>query len=115
MRSRDELSTNHSSPGSGARHLGAGGQVAELRHRPVQQVDVLEEPDGCKILECNKNICHVLDVLTVQGVPLVGVKTGGNLRDGEEIVLVDLPLMARLLKVILRSDKNRLDYRYFDN
>ena len=54
-------------------------------------------------------------ILTVQGMPLVGVKTGGNLRDGEEIVLVDLPLKARLLKVILRSDKNRLDYRYFDN
>ena len=54
-------------------------------------------------------------ILTVQGMPLVGVKTGGNLRDGEEVVLVDLPLKARLLKVILRSDKNRLDYRYFDN
>ena len=51
----------------------------------------------------------------MQGVPLVGVKTGGDLRDGEEIVLMDLPLKARLLKVTWRSDKNRLDYRYFDN
>lgn len=54
-------------------------------------------------------------ILTVQGVPFVGVKTRGNLRDGEEVVLMDLPLKARLLKVILRSDKNRLDYSYFDN
>ena len=37
----------HVSTWPGAHHLRAGGQVTELRHRPVQKVYVLEEPDGC--------------------------------------------------------------------
>ena len=59
---------------------------------------MLEEPNGCKILEGNKNICHVPDVLTVQGVPLVGVEAGGDLGDGEEVILLHLPLQTRLLQ-----------------
>ena len=37
----------HVCPGTWPHHLRAGGQVTELRDRPVQQVDVLEEADGC--------------------------------------------------------------------
>ena len=37
-------------------------------------------------------------ILTVERVPLIGIQTRGNLRDGEKIVLVYLPLQARLLQ-----------------
>ena len=36
----------HVSTRPGPDHLGTGGKVAELRHGPVQQVDVLEESYG---------------------------------------------------------------------
>ena len=36
-------------------------------------------------------------ILTVECVPLIGVQSRGNLRDGEKIILVYLPLQARLL------------------
>ena len=36
----------HVSTRPGPHHLGTGGEVAELRHGPVQQVDVLEESYG---------------------------------------------------------------------
>ena len=35
----------HVQSGPGARHLGTRGQVAKLRHGPVQQVNVLEKSD----------------------------------------------------------------------
>ena len=37
-------------------------------------------------------------ILTVESVPLIGVQTRGNLRNGEKIILVDFPLQTRLLQ-----------------
>ena len=53
---------------------------------------------AAKIFENNENICYVPHILTVQGVPLVGVEAGGDLGDGEEIILLHLPLQTRLLQ-----------------
>ena len=45
-------------------------------------------------------------ILTVESVPLIGVQTRGNLRDGEKIILVNLPLQTRFLKINVGISKD---------
>ena len=48
--------------------------------------------------EMAAQVAMMLLILTVERVPLIGIQARGNLRDGEKIVLVYLPLQARLLQ-----------------
>ena len=65
---------------------------------PYSRLMCSKNPMAAKIFENNENICYVPHILTVQGVPLVGVEAGGDLGDGEEIILLHLALQTRLLQ-----------------
>ena len=86
-------------------HLGPGpvisGQEVRLQNSdtvPYSRLMCSKNPMAAKIFENNENICYVPHILTVQGVPLVGVEAGWHLGDGEEIILLHLPLQTRLLQ-----------------
>ena len=86
-------------------HLGPGpvisGQEVRLQNSdtvPYSRLMCSKNPMAAKIFENNENICYVPHILTVQGVPLVGVEAGGDLGDGEEVILLHLPLQTRLLQ-----------------
>jgi len=75
----------HVHPLARTRHVRTSGEVAELRHSSVEEVDVLKEAN------------------CVQGEPLIWVKAFWHLCDGHELILLYFPLQTRLLQIQLGS------------